>query len=112
VTCVFCERILVDAYDAGNEHAVTFEPLAPVTRGHRLFVPRIHVAGALAYPHLTGLVMDYAASWAARYGKYPCNFITSCGAEATQSIFHLHIHLVPRRADDGLTLPWTGQDTA
>lgn len=35
--------------------------------------------------------------------------ITSIGADATQTVFHTHIHVVPRRPGDGLTLPWTGQ---
>ncbi|MFI5774395.1 HIT domain-containing protein [Streptomyces sp. NPDC051658] len=35
------------------------------------------------------------------------NHLTSCGPDATQTVFHLHGHLVPRAADDGLALPWT-----
>jgi histidine triad (HIT) family protein len=106
MACVFCERVLAGQYDAGDQHAVTFEPLNPVAGGHRLFVPRVHVAGPMSYPHLTGHVMAYAARWADEHGIWPCNFIVSAGAEATQTIFHLHVHLVPRHADDGLALPW------
>ena len=36
-----------------------------------------------------------------------CCLIVVCGAEATQTVPHLHIHIVPRRAGDRLTLPWT-----
>jgi histidine triad (HIT) family protein len=36
----------------------------------------------------------------------PCNLITSAGREATQSVFHLHLHVVPRRENDRLALPW------
>jgi histidine triad (HIT) family protein len=104
--CPFCRRIVRQEYDAGDEWAVTFEPLNTAAPGHRLFVPRIHVADALENPGITGQTMRYAATWAAAYGLRPCNLITSTGAEATQSVFHLHIHLVPRRAGDGLTLPW------
>ena len=34
------------------------------------------------------------------------NLITSRGRAATQSVFHLHLHLVPRADNDGLALPW------
>jgi hypothetical protein len=37
------------------------------------------------------------------------NLITSVGAAATQTVRHLHIHLIPRREGDALALPWTGQ---
>lgn len=107
--CPFCARIAHGEYDAGNQWAVTFEPLNPVTPGHRLFVPRTHVEDALTRPPLTGHVMRYAAAWAEEHGLGACNFITSRGTEATQSVPHLHWHLVPRREGDGLALPWTGQ---
>ncbi|MEU8591987.1 hypothetical protein AB0C59_34195 [Streptomyces sp. NPDC048664] len=35
------------------------------------------------------------------------NYLTSCGPDATQTVFHLDGHLVTRTADDGLALPWT-----
>ncbi|MDN3056997.1 hypothetical protein PH213_21100 [Streptomyces sp. SRF1] len=35
------------------------------------------------------------------------NYLTSCGLDATQTVFHLHGHLVPRAAGDGLALPWS-----
>ena len=107
--CPFCMRILTHSYDAGDEWAVTFEPLNPVVPGHRLFVPRGHAASALEFPEVTGHVMEYAARWADGHNVHPCNLITSCGGAATQTVFHLHIHLVPRREGDGLHLPWTGQ---
>jgi hypothetical protein len=39
------------------------------------------------------------------------NLITSAGTDATQSVFHLHVHLVPRRPNDGLKLPWSEKAT-
>lgn len=40
------------------------------------------------------------------------NIITSKGSLATQTVFHLHVHLVPRAAGDGLPLPWTPRRAA
>lgn len=108
--CPFCARIAAAEYDFSDEHAVAFEPLNPVTEGHLLVVPREHVANAGAHPLAASRTMALAAQiagaleWADSY-----NLITSAGAAATQTVPHLHIHLVPRRPGDGLALPWTGQ---
>lgn len=44
---------------------------------------------------------------AAELAVPPCNAISSAGAPATQTVFHLHIHVLPRSAADGLLLPWS-----
>ena len=108
--CPFCARIADGQYDAGDPWTVTFTPLNPVTAGHRLFVPRLHLADALTNPAMTGRVYAYATRWAAARITGALNLITSRGADATQTVFHLHVHLVPRTAGDGLALPWTGQE--
>jgi len=107
--CVFCERIENGEYiDRFADH-VMFEPLNPVVKGHMLVVPVKHTAN-LNDPELVA----EQTGWALRYftndtDEY--NLITSKGANATQTIQHLHFHIVPRRANDGLTLPWTNQHT-
>lgn len=106
--CVFCERIARDECDSVGRGCVSFVPLNPVTLGHRLFVPRAHVTDAADEPWITAQVMECAADYAAAR-NVDCNLITSVGPLATQTIMHLHVHYVPRREDDGLTLPWTGQ---
>lgn len=108
--CVFCGRVERGEYDDSDAFAVTFRPLKPVAPGHRLFVPRVHVADALEDPLVTAMTARFAAEWARRAGTGSCNLITSRGPEATQSVYHLHWHLVPRLKHDGLPLPWTGQD--
>lgn len=107
--CPFCKRI--EACDLLMDRAVPeagfFPPLNPVTRGHLLVVPLRHVRDAAEDPFLTGHVMVLASRLAAKMGD--CNLITSVGPAATQTVLHLHIHVVPRRPGDGLMLPWTGQ---
>jgi histidine triad (HIT) family protein len=104
--CVFCD------ISAGKAPAtivrewstcVAIVPLNPVTDGHVLVIPRLHVDDATQWPVWTAETFRCAAEFA----EPPCNLITSAGTEATQSVFHLHVHVVPRRADDGLALPWT-----
>jgi histidine triad (HIT) family protein len=109
--CPFCARIAAGEYaddmSLPGEVAV-FEPLNPVTPGHLLVVPFRHVKDATAAPHVTGYVMEHAGRLLANLG-YQANIITSVGPDASQSVFHLHAHIVPRREGDGLALPWTGQ---
>lgn len=102
--CVFCDL-------ASDQLVVSqIEPLNPVAPGHLLFVPREHAVNAAANPALAGLVFQMAAEYGHEVGD-PFNLITSAGSDATQTVWHLHVHYVPRERGDGLHLPWTGQDT-
>lgn len=112
--CPFCDRIAAGEYDYYDEHDVAFQPLNPVTPGHFLVVPRRHVASALEplAPIVLGGAMRLAAILARRMDLTDCNFINSAGALATQTVLHLHVHVIPRREGDGLHLPWTAQQRA
>jgi histidine triad (HIT) family protein len=104
--CVFC-RIVAEVEPARFirrwTDAIAIVPLNPVTDGHLLVIPHQHVVDATDAPYVAANTMLRAASIASP----PCNLITSAGTEATQTVRHLHIHVVPRRDGDGLALPWT-----
>lgn len=105
--CVFCKRIANEEYDDKFANFVWFEPLNPVTKGHMLIVPVKHTAN-LNSPDLEA----EQVGWALRYftnDQDQYNLITSKGTDATQTIQHLHFHIVPRAENDGLMLPWTNQ---
>jgi histidine triad (HIT) family protein len=53
-----------------------------------------------------GFTAYHAGKIAAASG-IDCNIITSVGSAATQTVRHLHVHVVPRRRGDGLQLPWS-----
>lgn len=110
--CPFCQRIAAGQYDYDDGDTVAFEPLNPVTPGHFLVIPRKHVTDAMAHPLAASRAMHFAAALAGLMELDACNFITSAGAPATQTVFHLHIHVVPRREGDRLALPWTSQRKA
>ena len=40
------------------------------------------------------------------WGRRASNLVNSCGAAAWQTVFHFHVHVIPRYADDPLRLPW------
>ena len=93
------------------DDAIAIVPLAPVTgerflpgEGHVLVIPRVHVSDFAADPVITGRTFQRAAELA---DLRDSNLITSKGESATQTVHHLHVHLVPRVSRDGLPLPWT-----
>ena len=105
VNCVFCAIVAGRApatFVRQWADTIAIVPLQKVTDGHLLVIPRAHVRDASESPHIAGLAMARAAELA----RPPFNIITSAGREATQSVWHLHLHIVPRREDDGLALPW------
>jgi histidine triad (HIT) family protein len=104
--CVFCQIVAGEAPATVIREwpdAIAIVPLRPVAPGHVLVIPRTHVADATVDPDVTAVTMRRAAELAVP----PCNLITSAGRPATQTVFHLHIHVVPRRVGDGLALPWS-----
>jgi histidine triad (HIT) family protein len=114
IGCVFCDIVTERAPAkilASWPDAMAIEPLNPVVPGHVLVIPHAHVRSFIEDPFVTASVMARASKFAARLGMpgEGVNLITSAGEAATQTVFHLHVHLVPRYLGDGLALPWTGQ---
>lgn len=112
--CVFCGIVAGKEpadYVAEWPDAIAIVPRHPVVEGHTLVIPRVHVRDAAERPEVTGATFAAASRMAVALGSsLPYfNLITSVGAPATQTVFHLHVHLVPRADGDGLHLPWTGQ---
>lgn len=105
--CVFCDRITAGEFDYFDRYSVAFQPLKPVTPGHFLVAPRRHAENALDAPNNAGRALAFAAKMAVEMGLDACNFITSAGVAASQTVPHLHVHVVPRHDGDGLALPWT-----
>jgi histidine triad (HIT) family protein len=107
--CVFCDiwRGVGRAEWAYQwDRAFAIVPLNPVTPGHILVIPGLHVRSFTSDPETTGYVMQCASEYANMVaGSY--NLITSKGTAATQTVYHLHVHLVPRHEGDGLKLPWS-----
>jgi histidine triad (HIT) family protein len=115
--CVFCD-IIADrspaSYVASTPDTIAIIPLNPVIggEGHVLVIPRAHVADFMENATVTATTMRDAAELARELRNTlggDWNLITSAGADATQTVFHLHVHLVRRVAGDDLALPWTGQ---
>jgi len=112
--CIFCKIVagelpatIVDE----DERTLAFMDINPATRGHALVIPRAHTtdlheigaedlgACALSAQRLAGRMRE-------RLGADGVNVINSCGAAAWQTVFHFHLHVVPRYVGDPLELPW------
>jgi diadenosine tetraphosphate (Ap4A) HIT family hydrolase len=107
--CVFCEIIRLGNAEGFVRNAgtvVSFIPLNPVVPGHRLFVPTMHARSIREDPGYGAPAFHWAARWGQEKNE-DFNLITSSGSNATQTVWHTHIHYVPRREGDGLMLPWT-----
>ena len=112
--CLFCKIVggdLPGQIVAEDEHTVAFMDINPATRGHALVVPRRHARNLLqiAPDDLAATVLAaqrLAQRASERLGCDGVNLINSCGSAAWQTVFHLHIHVIPRYADDPLKLPW------
>ncbi|TXS40094.1 HIT family protein [Streptomyces sp. OR43] len=106
--CPFCE-INTGRAPATFVHewsdTIAIVPLNPVVDGHTLIIPKTHVRDFATDPAVAAATMRRAAELMQATDQ-AMNVITSRGREATQSVMHLHLHLVPRAANDGLALPW------
>jgi histidine triad (HIT) family protein len=112
--CIFCKILAGDLpatiVDEG-ERTISFMDIAPATRGHTLVIPRVHSADLLSVAREDLLAVVLAAQRLAlrakeRLGADGVNLLNSCGAVAWQTVFHFHVHVIPRYSGDPLRLPW------
>jgi Diadenosine tetraphosphate (Ap4A) hydrolase and other HIT family hydrolases len=94
-----------------DEHTVAFMDINPATRGHALVVPRRHSADLMEVSDEDLTYTMLAARRLARRIRETLepdgfNILNSCGAAAWQTVFHFHVHVIPRYVDDPLKLPW------
>ncbi len=112
--CIFC-RIVAGELPSirvdEDERTVAFLDIAPATRGHTLVIPRAHARDLLEVAPedlaaCAATAQRVAARMGERLGAAGVNLLNSCGAAAWQTVFHFHVHVIPRYADDPLRLPW------
>ena len=112
--CLFCDIVagevpaqIIDS----DEHTVAFMDINPATRGHALVVPRVHSADLFAVAaddlqHAILAVRRLARRIDATLEPDGFNLLNSCRPAAWQTVFHFHIHVIPRYDDYPLKLPW------
>jgi histidine triad (HIT) family protein len=112
--CIFCKIVagelpatIVDE----DEDTIAFMDINPATKGHALVVPRRHVIDLREIePHqlaaTAGAAQRLAVKMHERLGADGVNLLNSWGSAAWQTVYHFHIHVIPRYDGDPLRLPW------
>ncbi|WP_367270705.1 HIT family protein [uncultured Tessaracoccus sp.] len=113
--CPFCEIVQREDPHARevyrDAHVVGFFPSEPAVLGHTLIVPRAHVSDIWSLSEKTAAHLattTVRVAGAIRKAVHPegLNVIQSNGKAATQTVFHLHVHLVPRWDTDAMGAIW------
>ena len=112
--CIFCAIAAGEGPAeilASDEHTVAFMDINPATPGHALVIPRQHSRDLLEIEHADLERTTIAARRLAERMEETLkpdgfNLINACRPAAWQTVFHFHIHVIPRYADDPLQLPW------
>src|ERR671915_19699 len=111
--CIFC-KIVAGGGPAGGgpeeDHPTPFIGLNPWTRGHALVVPRNHSRNLYEAPeedlrNAAEASKRLALTMRDRLGCDGVNLLNCCEPAAWQTVFHLHVHVIPRYDDDPLQLP-------
>jgi histidine triad (HIT) family protein len=120
--CLFCRIVageLPSTRVHEDERVIAIMDIFPATRGHALVIPRAHAADIrdVAADDLSAAAQAarlLAGRAVERLGADGVTVMQSNGAAAWQTVFHYHVHVIPRYEGDPLVLPWTpgGEPTA
>jgi histidine triad (HIT) family protein len=112
--CIFCKVIageipgeVVDS----DDHTLTVMDINPATRGHVVVITRTHAENLLELSDedlMAAMTTVRRVVHRMRDTLQPDGFnvLHNIGRAAWQSIFHFHLHVIPRYKDDPLQLPW------
>jgi histidine triad (HIT) family protein len=113
--CIFCKIVSGEIPSAKvfeNEHVVAFLDISQVTKGHTLVIPKVHKENLFELtPEIARNVFEAVPSIAnalkAEYEPVALNMVNNNGEQAGQTVFHFHLHLIPRYGKgDGFGAVW------
>jgi histidine triad (HIT) family protein len=111
--CIFCKIVageLPSEIVQEDEHTVAFMDINPWTRGHALVIPRNHSPNLYEVAeddlgHTSSAAKQLAVRMRERLGCDGVNLLNASEPAAWQTVFHFHMHVIPRYDDDPLQLP-------
>lgn len=85
--------------------------LSPATKGHALILPKVHADNLYLLPDETAakafvLAKKLVTSMTEKLGCDGFNVVQNNGSVAGQTVFHFHMHLIPRYENDGQRIGW------
>ena len=112
--CIFCAIVSGDGPAEivdSDQHTVSFMDINPATPGHALVIPRTHSRDLTEISDADLERTTTAARRLAERMRAPLrpqgfNVLNCSGAAAWQTVFHFHLHVIPRYDADPLRLPW------
>ena len=115
--CIFCKIVageLPAEKVAEDERTLAFMDINPWTRGHALVIPRNHSRNLYEIDeedlaHVAAAAKRLALTMRDRLGCDGINLLNSSETAAWQTVFHFHMHVIPRYEDDPLRLPGAPQ---
>jgi histidine triad (HIT) family protein len=112
--CVFCKIVegsLPSIRVFEDEHTIAIMDINPATSGHALVMPRRHADDIHDIPaddlsRCAAVARELAGRAVRGLGADGVTIMQSNGAAAWQTVFHYHVHVIPRYDGDPLQLPW------
>ena len=112
--CVFCRiaaRQIPAAVVHEDEHTLAFMDLGQVNPGHVLVAAKQHAENIYALDEAAAAAVFRAAVRVSRairdaFAPEGLSVYQANGRAAGQTVFHFHLHLVPRHTGDGMALTW------
>ncbi|XQY92673.1 HIT family protein [Metabacillus sp. HB246100] len=113
--CIFCKIVNGDIPAAKvfeNEHVVAFLDISQVTKGHTLVIPKVHMENIYELtPEIASKLFEVVPKISTaiknQFNPIGLNLLNNNGEHAGQSVFHYHIHIVPRYGKgDGFGAVW------
>lgn len=113
--CIFCKIVkgqIPAAKVFENDHVLAFLDLSQVTKGHTLVIPKVHEENIYELKpstakELFSVVPKIANAMKEQFNPIGMNILNNNGSEAGQSVFHYHLHLIPRYGKgDGFGAVW------
>lgn len=112
--CVFC-RLVAKQIPAAvvheDEHTIAFMDIGQVNPGHVLVALKAHAENLYALEEAQAAAVARTCARVARaikeaFGPPGLSVYQANGAPAGQTVFHYHVHLLPRHGGDGMELTW------